>query len=104
DDLLVAAHALVKELTAQSSAVTIAISRRMLWEMYGEATLELAREVDSRGIFHLGRNADLQGGPNAFLAKRLPEFPMRVSRDLPEYFKEWLRLGSAKALVKTTKP
>jgi enoyl-CoA hydratase/carnithine racemase len=99
DDLLPAADALARELTASSAPVAVAISRRMLWQMFGTGTPELAHELDSRGIFHLGRSADCQEGVSAFLDKRAPRFAMRVSTDLPGYVERWRAAGDADALV-----
>jgi enoyl-CoA hydratase/carnithine racemase len=98
-ELLPAAYALAREMTAHSSAVSIAISRRMLWQMLGAGSPELAHELDSRGIFYLHTDADCQEGVAAFLAKRPASFPMRVPRDLPAYMRRWQQLGSAEALI-----
>jgi enoyl-CoA hydratase/carnithine racemase len=98
-ELLPAATALAKTFIESSSAVSVAVSRRMLWEMLAEGTPELAHELDSRGIFHLGRADDVKEGVASFLEKRPPVFPMRVSTDLPQYVKDWQRLGSTQALI-----
>jgi enoyl-CoA hydratase/carnithine racemase len=98
-ELLPAAYALARELTASSSAVSIAVSRRMLWQMWGSGSPELAHELDSRGIFFLGSAADCQEGVQSFLDKRPAHFPMRVSTDLPAYFDAWRAAGTAQQLV-----
>ena len=88
-DLLPAARALAHELTDHSAPVSVALSRRMLWRMLGPATVADAHEIDSRGIFALGRGPDAREGVAAFLEKRAADFPQRVSRDLPEFFDTW---------------
>lgn len=93
EDLLPAAYRLAHEITDSSSAVSIAISRRMMWQLYGTGTPELAHEIDSRGIFFLGRSADCAEGVASFLEKREANFPMRVSRDLPRYVQDWRAAG-----------
>lgn len=95
DDLLPAAYRLAGEIAESSSPVAVAISRRMLWQMFGTGTPETAHELDSRGIFFLGRAPDCTEGVQAFLEKRPPRFPMRVSRDLPEYVDRWRKAGLA---------
>lgn len=99
EDLLDAAHDLARSMTEHSSAVSIAVSRRMLWDMLAEGTPELAHELDSRGIFHLGRAADVKEGVESFLQKRPPVFPMQVSTDLPQYVKDWQKAGSVRGLI-----
>ncbi|SOD74642.1 enoyl-CoA hydratase [Jatrophihabitans sp. GAS493] len=92
DELLPAAYALAHELTDASSPVAVAISRRMLWRMLGASTPSYAHELDSRGIFSLGREPDAAEGVSSFLQKRPAEFPMSVSTDLPEYFQAWRKI------------
>jgi enoyl-CoA hydratase/carnithine racemase len=99
EDLLPAAYRLAREMSQATSAVAVAVARRMLWQMYGTGTPELAHELDSRGIFFLGRSPDCAEGVQSFLEKRDPVFPMRVSRDLPRYMTEWRRLGDAERLI-----
>lgn len=99
EDLLPAARDLAHSLTRHSAPVAVAIARRMLQEMAGAATPELAHEIDSRGIHALGRSLDCEEGVAAFMQKREPQFPMTVSADLPAYVARWFELGSAQALV-----
>jgi enoyl-CoA hydratase/carnithine racemase len=88
-DLLARAYELAHDLTAESAPVAVASSRRMMWRMLGASSPEVAHEVDSRGIFYLGRSDDVREGVDAFLEKRHANFPMRVSQDLPEFIESW---------------
>ena len=89
DHVLTAAHALAREIADNTSQVSVALSRQMLWRMLGADHPMEAHKIDSRGIFHRGQSADTREGVTAFLEKRAPTFPDRVSVDLPPYFPWW---------------
>ena len=42
------------------------------------------------GSSYRGRSADTREGVASFLEKRPPEFPDRVSADLPDLFPDWV--------------
>lgn len=89
DELLGAARALAAELAEHSSAVSVALSRHLLWRMLGADHPMDAHRIDSRAIAALGRSPDAQEGVRSFLEKRAPVFPGRVSADLPAIFPWW---------------
>jgi enoyl-CoA hydratase/carnithine racemase len=89
DELLPAARALAKEIADNTSAVSVALSRQMLWRMLGADHPMEAHRLDSRAIFAMGRSPDAYEGVSSFLEKRSPRFPMRVSRDMPAFFPWW---------------
>jgi len=89
EDLLPAARALAKEIAENTSAVSVALSRQMLWRMLGADHPMEAHRLDSRAIFAMGRSPDAYEGVSSFLQKRSPHFPMQVSRDMPPFFPWW---------------
>lgn len=89
DELLSAARSLAKRMTENSSAVSIAVARKMMWRMLGAAHPMEAHRVDSRGILERGRSADVKEGINSFFEKRPPSFPDRVSDGLGTIFSDW---------------
>jgi len=89
DDLLPAARAIAAEIAENTSPVSVALTRQMLWRMLGAEHPMEAHRVDSRGIAERGRSADSREGVLSFLQKRPPEFPVKVSDGLPSIFPDW---------------
>jgi enoyl-CoA hydratase/carnithine racemase len=85
-DLLPAARELAAEIAENTAPVSVALSRRLLWNMLGAAHPMEAHRADSRGMFARGQSADAQEGISSFLEKRAPSFPDRVSDGLPDVF------------------
>ena len=88
-DLMPAARKLAHEFSEQTSAVSVAMIRQMMWKMLGADHPIEAHNVDSRGIFYTGKSADAREGVQSFLEKRDADFPGKVSTDMPEFFPWW---------------
>jgi enoyl-CoA hydratase/carnithine racemase len=89
EDLLPAARDLAHEFAEQTSSISIAMIRHMMWKMLGADHPMEAHQVDSRGVYFTGRSADAKEGVQSFLEKRPAEFPGKVSEDMPEFFPWW---------------
>jgi enoyl-CoA hydratase/carnithine racemase len=89
DELLPAARALAQEIAENTSAVSVALARQMLWKMLGADHPMAAHEIDSLGMHAMGQSPDGHEGVQSFLEKRPARFRMRVSRDLPDFFPWW---------------
>lgn len=87
--LIDAARGLAREIAANTSAVSVAMTRAMLWRLpSGEHPMH-AHRVDSRAIFTLSKGADAKEGVQSFLEKRPPAFPALVSLDMPTFYPWW---------------
>ncbi len=89
DELLPAAREIAREIADNTSAISVTLIRQMMWRMLGADHPMEAHKIDSRGVYHTGRSADAREGVESFLEKRAPEFPGKVSSDLPEYYPWW---------------
>ena len=89
DELLPAACALAREIADNTSGVSVALSRQMLWRMLGADHPMQAHRVDSRAIQLRGRSADAHEGVTSFLEKRPAQFSDSVAASLPDVFPEW---------------
>ena len=89
EDLLSAARMLAREIADNTSGVSVALSRQMLWRMLGASHPMDAHRADSRGIQLRGRSADAHEGVTSFLEKRAAKFTDSVSSNLPDIFPDW---------------
>jgi len=90
DDLLSVARAIAADIAENSSPVSVALTRQMLWRMLGAAHPMEAHRADSRGIALRGPSADAREGVESFLEKRPAMYTNRVSDELPDVFPNWI--------------
>ncbi len=88
-DLLPAAKTLAREIADNTSAISVALSRQMLWRMLGADHPMEAHKIESRAIFSTGSSADAREGVQSFLEKRPAKFTMSPSRDMPAFYPWW---------------
>src|SRR4029453_14278473 len=87
--LLPAARDLAREIADNTSAVSVALIRQMMWRMVGADHPREAHRLDSLGMWHTGRSADAQEGVTSFLEKRPPNFTGGASKDRPPFYPGW---------------
>ena len=89
DSLMDEAKNIANEIIENTSPVSVSMTRQMLWKMLGADHPMEAHKVDSRAIYELGKGEDTKEGVNSFLEKRPPEFPSKVSKDMPDFYPWW---------------
>jgi enoyl-CoA hydratase/carnithine racemase len=83
-EVLPAAQALAKDVAAHAAPLSVALSKRLLWEtpLLSPEAVERKESALHRVLFAL---PDAVEGPVAFVEKRVPRWQGRVSRDWPEW-------------------
>jgi len=89
DRLLDRAREIAEEIARNTSAVSVALSRQLLWKMLGEDHPMEAHRVDSKLMYWVGDQPDAKEGVASFLEKRAPNFTMRPSKDMPPFYPWW---------------
>jgi enoyl-CoA hydratase/carnithine racemase len=87
--LLPAARELALEIAQNTSAVSVALIRQMLWRMLGSDHPMEAHRIDSLGMAYTGRSADAYEGVRSFLEKRPPRFTQTPGKDMPAFYPWW---------------
>ena len=86
---MLGAPTIAREIADNTSAISVAMTRAMMWRnMNADHPME-AHKVDSRAIYRLSRGLDAKEGIASFLEKRPPEYPGRVSRHMPDFYPWW---------------
>jgi enoyl-CoA hydratase/carnithine racemase len=89
DALLPRALEIAREIADNTSAVSVALSRQMMWKMLGASHPMQAHRLDSKVIDYLGAQPDAREGIESFLGKRPPRFSMSADRDMPAFYPFW---------------
>jgi enoyl-CoA hydratase/carnithine racemase len=87
--LLARAREIALEIAENTAPVSIALTRQMLWRFAGADHPFDLLKVDGPFAMTLGAGGDVKEGVSAFLEKRPPTFPGRVSTDMPKGYPWW---------------
>jgi enoyl-CoA hydratase/carnithine racemase len=89
EQVLDKAMAIAHEIVENTSAVSVALAKALLWHGQTEPDPQSVHLIDSRCFFWMGRQKDAYEGIESFLQKRPPQFSMNVSSDMPDFYPWW---------------
>jgi len=92
DELMSVARGLAREIADNTSALSVSMTRAMMWRLSATEHPMMAHRIDSRAIYRLSRGVDAKEGIASFLEKREPNYPGKVSIDMPEFYPWWEEL------------
>ena len=89
DQLMATAKEMAKDIADNTSAVSTTIARQMLWQMLTVDHPMSAHIIESKSLFHMFSSADAVEGIMSFIEKRPPDWKLKTSKDLPDYYPWW---------------
>jgi enoyl-CoA hydratase/carnithine racemase len=89
DKVLDKAMTIAQEIAQNTSAVSVALSKALLWRGLAEGDPQSVHLIDSRCFYWMGHERDSREGVESFLEKRQPRFAMKVSTDMPDFYPWW---------------
>jgi enoyl-CoA hydratase/carnithine racemase len=95
EELLPAAEAIAREIAENTSAISVALSRQLMWKMLGADHPYESHKIESKMLQWIGQQDDVREGITSFFEKRKPNFPMKVSADMPSFYPWWKSKGEA---------
>lgn len=89
EELLPRARAIARSIADNTAPVGLAITRQMLWRLSEAPSPDEVLKIDGRMAMTLGAGPDVKEGVAAFLEKRAPSFPGKVSENMPRGYPWW---------------
>jgi len=89
EDVLKTAQEIAREIVDNTSSVSVALTRQLLWRMLGADHPMEAHKMDSRCVYYMAKSVDAKEGVESFLQKRTPAFKLKPSKDMPTFYPWW---------------
>jgi enoyl-CoA hydratase/carnithine racemase len=89
EELLPRAMEIAGMIANQTSAVSTALARQMVWKMLTANHPMEAHVVESKSLNYMFESEDAKEGAVSFKEKRPAQFSMKPSRDMPEFYPWW---------------
>ena len=84
EQVLPAAQEIAREIAEHTAPLSVAITKRLLWQSPGLSPEEVER-METALHHHLMGKPDAIEGAVAYLERRKPDWKLRVSRDWPDW-------------------
>lgn len=89
DKVVKTAMEIALDIAANTSAMSTAFTRAMLWQMMSSAHPMDAHRIESRCLNFMTKSADYREGIASFLEKRPADFTMTFEADKPSFYPWW---------------
>ena len=89
DGLIPRAREIAQEIVQNTSPVSVALCRQLLWKMVGTDHPMETHRMESKALSWIAQKPDVIEGVTSFLEKRPPNFSMKPSKDMPDFYPWW---------------
>lgn len=87
--LIPRAREIAMDIASNTSSVSVALSRQLLWKMACANHPFEANKIESKAFAWMLQQPDSREGALSFLEKRPPHFTMKPSTDMPSFYPWW---------------
>jgi len=89
EQVLPQAMNIAREIAENTSAVSVTLSKGLLWHGLSQPDPYAAHLVESKCFYWTGKGKDAAEGVQSFLEKRPPRFTLTPSADMPDFYPWW---------------
>jgi enoyl-CoA hydratase/carnithine racemase len=89
EELMPRARQIAAEIVQNSSSISVALCRQLMWKMLGADHPIEANIIESKSLNWMFGMPDAREGIVSFLEKRPPNFPMSINKDMPAFYPWW---------------